>query len=312
MLALSKDDKMTLVTPYSFDVLVNTYIQILTVDGTKESTLKLYERNLDKIKTLLQGIDGNLVKDIRTITPMTCEVVKASLADGRKPSTVNAILKNFKFFLNFCVNHQVITVNPMNSIKMLKEKEQLQYVPTEQEIQLLKTHLYDNVNTVSQLKMAIAVEVILSTANRITETLTMKWTDVNFETMTVTLQGEDVKNGKTVTKPLSKTVIDKLQMLSKYRKDEEYIFSTVSGRPIARNNIFKWLEKKLEVLGIESPISFHSLRRYVISKAIANGIDLLYVSKVLANHSSIEITIKKYVKLNTDKAFDEIRCKLFS
>lgn len=309
---VSNEHKMLVNGRYNWDNLTEKFYKNKETKGTKSNTIANYRRHLSLIRPILEEQSADYVMDIRTIDLFAVEDVQSKLLEDRKPSTVIGMMKSLKQFMEYCRKHKLIDENVLDDLDLVKKNKVDNYTPITEEVERIKKVLYKNIKSVEQMKFATAIDLILQTANRISETMAIRWQNLDEEALTITLDSETTKNGNTNVKFVSEEMMEKLLALKQYYPNNPYVFCNRNGNISHRNNVEKWFNRKLEEANVNDRITFHSLRRYVITDAIERGIPIEYVSKYLANHSSISITMEKYYKPTSDKAENEIRAKLLA
>jgi integrase len=123
--------------------------------------------------------------------------------------------------------------------------------------------------------------VALHTGMRRGEILNLKWVDVDFLRMTVTVVKS--KNGEKRTIPMSKTL---------YRTLKGIKVVDLAGRvfPISRSSLRQAFIKTIAKTRIED-FHFHDLRHTFATRLVQNGADL-YKVKELLGHKSISVTMR--------------------
>lgn len=106
------------------------------------------------------------------------------------------------------------------------------------------------------------------------------------------------KNGvRTIT--VNSITINALKDLKEYYKERkfesEYFILNNKGKPASIHDIERTLRTICQAAGIK-PFGPHTLRHYFASRCIANGVDVLALSKHLG-HSSVSITLNTYAHL---------------
>ncbi len=82
-------------------------------------------------------------------------------------------------------------------------------------------------------------------------------------------------------------------MAALYKAEDELVFPSSTGRVLgARNLTRRGLEKALEVAGLEK-LRFHDLRHTYASLLIAEGLNVVVVSRQMG-HASPDITLRVY------------------
>lgn len=152
----------------------------------------------------------------------------------------------------------------------------------------------------------------LFTGLRLGELCALKWSDVDWENSTLTVnrtvQRLYVEGYKTLTVlketlpkseysrrevPLSDAV---LEILEKLRNDREYVFG--EDRPLEPRTVQYHFKKILKEAGMEDK-NFHVLRHTFSTNCIERGVDVKSLSEILG-HSDVQITLNRYVHPSMD------------
>lgn len=115
----------------------------------------------------------------------------------------------------------------------------------------------------------------------------LRWEDVNFDTETITVRGEVVKAGKTLTLPMNRIVLDTLRRWRTQTGGKGYLFE-YRGKPI-RDCRSSW-GSVLRAAGITN-FRWHDFRHDFASQLVMRGVDLNTVRELLG-HSDIKMTLR--------------------
>ena len=140
------------------------------------------------------------------------------------------------------------------------------------------------------------IKLLLFTGLRRNEAGSLKWTDVNFTAKTFTISGDLVKNGVTLTLPMSDQVSD-LLVARRAIGRTEYIFpaNSTSGHIEEPKFAFDQIET---LTGIK--VSAHDLRRTFLT--IADSLDISTLAiKALANHAAPRDVTSGYIIMQTER-----------
>lgn len=138
--------------------------------------------------------------------------------------------------------------------------------------------------------LADLIRVAVNTGCRRGELLGLRWSQVNFVTGTLKLEGEDTKNGKARIVPLNTQARTALENRSRYREancpESRWVFCRKNGE---RNTTIQssW-EAVLREARLED-FHFHDLRHTCGSWLVQSGVPLADVKEVLG-HSTIRMT----------------------
>ena len=231
-----------------------------------------------------------------------------------KPASKNIYLRHIQYFLNWCYENKIISekINIFSKFKLdAPKKIFMDY--SEEEIKLILSAAQKKDREFYSLIM-----FMLLTGSRIKETLSLKWTDIDFDNWLILFPN---KTKKTIIDrfPISEKLmplLKELKILSEKRLGTE-----------KKAKVFRWesssdssLGKKLRLLeaGIEKIIkettnteikikkvgrAFHGFRKTFSDNLIDNEIDI-YSLKDLMRHKDISTTLEIYKDYKTKKLRD--------
>jgi integrase len=316
-----------------FSSSMKTWLFEFIRSSVKESCFDRYECTF---RTHLENAPFKY-KNIKDISSLEIQrYYNKSFKDGTTTATIKRFNKLLKRFFNYCVSEGYISRNPCANIVIPCEKESSKEeveVFTKEELSKIIKYNYNKI-----IKPIILVA--LATGMRQGEVLGLKWEDLNYETMeisikrTVTCYAEiDGDKRKTVRKvhspktknsirniPLPSSLIpvfekakkdqalNKLKLGEKYNTDNiGFIFLTDKGTLQNKSCITKSWTLYLKNCGVKHR-KFHTLRHTYATLQFENDLPLKTVSNLLG-HSNINITADIYthvLKKEKEKAMDII------
>lgn len=199
----------------------------------------------------------------------------------RKPATINKELAFVRHLFNYAKRcKRFYGDNPVSLCGLLSVNNQKTRVVTTEEEALLLA------NAEEPLKSMI--QIALLTGLRLNSIRTLKWSCVDLNTNTITLEANYSKNKRTHFIPVS-NAFRKILLETKLKSgNSEYVLPSVAVFP--KNTIstrFGRLCKKLGIRGVR----FHDLRHTAATRMIESGISIVAVSKILG-HSDIKMTMR--------------------
>jgi len=202
---------------------------------------------------------------------------------GLKASSVNCRLRSINAYLKWCGS----------KLKVPKLKEEQKVLPTYAEKDI-HAFLAWKPKRYYARRTQVIVLMLADTGCRISELLGLRWQDVNFDDLLVTVTG---KGNKSRTIPYSmelRKFLFKLQQQSK----PGYVFSTLDGKQLGIRNVFRDITNACEELGVNAPERrVHAMRHSMATNFIRRGGSVAMLQRVLG-HSSITTTMR-YVHLQT-------------
>ena len=228
--------------------------------------------------------------------PVITELKKRILIRGAKECRVNSILFPLRKFLTYCNEvYGLATISPKDIKPMKIPKREVVYLKSD-EVQQFVSGM--NTKTLPGLRMRTLVELLLSTAMRISEALSIDRNDIDWEGKEVTIIG---KGNKQRTVFLNDRAISWLQMYLLRRIDNNPALFVTFGEPkrLAAYDLSKQFKHYAENAGLRKKVTPHILRHTAATIMSHKGADIRVIQQILG-HSDIETTARYY--LGTDKA----------
>lgn len=219
--------------------------------------------------------------DISSIKPDKIEKFKNYLRSERKStnSTINKYISALSKMYNLGISNKLITYNPVNEVKKLREDNfKIRYLTKDEEIRMFKCV---SVNC-EHLKPIIICA--LQTGMRKGEILNLRWSNIDFELNFIEIL--KTKTGKARKIPISETL---LKILNEQPVISEYVFvNKYTEKPYTDiHNSFATVCKTASIPNFR----FHDIRHTVATRLVEKGIDLIVVKEILG-HSKIDTTMR--------------------
>jgi integrase len=154
----------------------------------------------------------------------------------------------------------------------------------------------------------VAVMCALFSGLRLSELLGLTWGDVDFEHQVLRVHHQMARDGKrkqlktpaarrdVVLMPELASALRRHRIVSWFSREHDLVFCAESGRTIGHRNITaRGLTKAAARTDLEG-VTFHALRHTFASLLIAQGNDVVFVSRQLG-HANPAITLKVYAHL---------------
>lgn len=219
------------------------------------------------------------------------------------------VLKQFLIYMNISVKVDYPKINK-NCVTSM----------TEDEIILIENK---TINSNDIKKFAICL--VLYTGLRIGELCALQWKDIDLDNQIINVSKtvsriKDKNTLKSKTKviidypktensiriiPIHNELVFYLKNFKQNIKDDEVYFLT-STREFFPTNIYYYYYKTfIKNLNFDNKYNFHVLRHTFATRALLNGIDIKTLSEILG-HSSVKITLDRYVHINTNEKLNQI------
>jgi integrase len=248
-------------------------------------------------------------------TDHACRIVRAQRKRGYSPYTIKGALVPLSRILNTAVRRRHIPSNPIARLEPGErpsvERRDIRVLSSD-EIKLLLDK--------TQEKHKPLIATALFTGLRLGELLGLTWADVDLEAGLVRVRKQLGRDGRRVAPKTATAVRDvelmpalgRLLMEHKARAfntgwatPESFVFCSQAGTPLQHRNVARrMLDPAMQTAKLtgegRTRLRFHDLRHTFASLLIAQGHDIVFVSRQLG-HSSTQLTLDVYVHL-FDKA----------
>lgn len=234
---------------------------------------------------------------------------------GKSSKTKAHYFTVIQSFYSYCLEENLISSNPCENLHSPKIPKTIPKYLTYEEVDSL---LNMPLNTIYDYRTKAMLELLYATGMRISELLSLRHSNINFESETILVEG---KGGKERIVPINETAKYYLSLylkeyrpsLIKHHKDYEELFLNNRGTPITRQGLYKLLKQLAQRNHIEKELSPHILRHSFATHLLNNGADLRVIQELLG-HSNISTTeiythvSKEHIKKEYE-TFDKISKK---
>lgn len=241
-----------------------------------ETNKKSYRSDLSFTKHIMNFFNNI---DLVELTPTLIEDFKKHLANdlNLKNATINRNLEALSKIFNICISNELISKNPLQSIKkMQKTNYKIRFLSKDEEAALF---------IVLDERLKPIVSCALKTGMRKGEILTLKWLNIDFKCNYIELL--HTKSGKKRKIPISKTLKEILLKIKKTSTSEYVFVNPQTNKPYA--DIKKAFKTALKNAGIKNFV-FHDLRHTFATRLIEKGVDIVVVKELLG-HADISTTM---------------------
>lgn len=223
---------------------------------------------------------------------------------GNNPSTLNHKLTAVRAFFNYLQRDLDIydeKSNPIRDMHRFKTDVRID-VFTDQHIrQILRYFMsikYKD-KTIYAYRDVAMVWFMLGTGARVQELVRLRWQDISFDYMTISLLGKN-RTAMTIpmTEKLASEMVEYRTFVNHWFKGEmpEYVFVTNQGTPISDNGIKLVFKRAKTILNFSDVrLSAHTFRHTFAHRCLMSGMDIYTLQKMM-RHSDLTM-MQRYLAL---------------
>ncbi len=280
----------------SLQEMLKSYIHFLELEkNLSENTILSYKHNIENYINYLSEknisnpdkIEENDVRDfIRQLSNLLLS-----------PKTISQNISAIRSFHKFLLNDGYALSNPSENLSLPKLPKNLPEVLTYQEIE----QILNSIDTNHQIGIRdrAILETLYATGMRVSELITLKHQDINFELGIVRVFG---KGSKERVVPIGSSA---LSWIKKYQQEAriffienqrrlnyrstDILFLNVRGKPLTRMAIWLMVSKYTKAARIDKVVHPHTFRHSFATHLLEGGANLRAVQEMLG-HSDISTT----------------------
>ncbi|OLE51916.1 MAG: site-specific tyrosine recombinase XerD [Acidobacteria bacterium 13_1_20CM_3_53_8] len=266
--------------------LVREFLAYIQVErGLAANSLESYRRDLARLTSFAES-QGKQADELSR--PDLRHWIAALSREGLAPSSVSRAVSAARGFFRFLMLDGHIKEHPAEN---LDTPQRMAYLPrflTEDEInQLLDA---PDTSTAEGLRDRAMLELMYATGLRVSEMISLRMSDVNFESGLILCRGKGSKERRV---PLGKSAIHWVEQYRGVRarmghETRPQIFLTSMGKPLTRQTAWSIIKRCAASAGLKK-ISPHTLRHSFATHLLQRGADSRSVQALLG-HSDISTT----------------------
>ena len=281
-----------------------------------DSHLDIYKEFLISEKNLSQNTINNYLVDINQFLIFFIkhkninQNIEIYISSIRKKNisnaSINRKISSLKNFLKFLHSERIIKDINLDIFNSLKNSKKIPKALSNDEINKIFTSLNSS-NFINKNIYIIILKLMYFSGLRISEALTLKWSDLSKADMTLNIYGKGSKERK------SYLTSHFLNTLYSIKKNEGFIFN-IKGKKISVRSVNKFLDKAYKEGIIKYKISSHVFRHSFATSMLKNNADIRHIQKLLG-HSSISTTeiytkVEKSLKKSVLDTYHPLKNKL--
>jgi integrase/recombinase XerD len=267
--------------------LIDQFIDAMWLEsGLAKNTLSAYRTDITKLASFLspQSLLGANQSGIQ-------QFLAELMAHGIKGSSSARMLSTIRRFYRYQLRQNKITVDPCAQVLSPKQGRPLPRALSESQVSEL-LHA-PNVKSVLGMRDRAMLETLYATGLRVTELVNLSLLEINLDVGVVRIVGKGNKErlvplGEQAINWVSKYLQSAREDLLKSRSCEA-LFVTARGGAMTRQAFWYMIKRRALAVGIDQPLSPHTLRHAFATHLINHGADLRSV-QMLLGHADLSTT----------------------
>jgi len=264
--------------------------------GLSQNTIESYASDIERFQSYLVGLGKDLLGFEKKDIIGFMENLRAS---GISTPSISRAISSIRGLCKYLLIEGLIESNPSENLQSPRKWERL---PKAISVEDIKKLLESPFKGRFALRDSAMLELLYCCGLRVSELISLKVSDINFEAGFLRVIG---KGSKERVVPASKRALVRVkEYISSLRqsllrgKTSEYLFISLRGKPLTRQRVFQALKAQARACGIS--ISPHTIRHSFATHILEGGADLRSLQKMLG-HSDISTT-QIYTKVSMDRA----------
>ena len=264
------------------------YQYLITEKGLSNKTVENYKEDLKKFHSYKVFQDRDETDNL--LPSDLTDFMMLQAQEGLSVPTILRRLASTKSYFLF-LNDEGIKELHLPHIDAPKKPKKIPCVISEEEVDSLLEA--PDMKTDTGIRDRAMLEVMYGSGLRVSELLSLKTKNVNSLNGFITVVGKGDKERTVPVSHFALSYLDKYMTgpRKRYLKNgqTDYIFLNRQGKPLSRIYFFEQIKKYAAEVGIEQPISPHTLRHCFATHLLERGADLRMVQEMLG-HSKITTT----------------------
>jgi len=280
---------------------IQDFLRFLEVDKKyAENTIAAYQNDLTQFRqNIRQSQDGEEIEDWNDISRNDInEYIEYLKNSGYTSSTVARKVAAIKSFFHFLLAEGELKDDPTFTLDSPKVKKRLPKAISPAEIDKILRAPADEIGPKAQRDLAL-LEMLYASGMRVTELVSLNVSDITFDpnnpkNATVRVKGKRASKERVI--PISGGVVSTLQLYIKQAREqlihdpkEDAVFLNNRGQRLTRQGLWLIIKHYVEVVGISSQVTPHTLRHSFAAHKLSQGKSLQDIQKLLG-HANISTT----------------------
>lgn len=209
---------------------------------------------------------------------------------GKSDATKSRIIASLRCYYRFLRNEKIVSLNPVDSIKIKKTERKLPDILDTNEIILLLSQ--PDTSDYKGIRDKAMLELLYATGLKVSELIELKVSDINLQVGIVHLHSDKKERIIPLYPAAVKTLANYLVNVRPaivLDEEEDRLFTNMTGIHMSRQGFWKIIKHYAATAGIKKDITPHTLRHSFAAHLLENGAKLSDIKDMLG-HSDISST----------------------
>ncbi|GIK71579.1 MAG: tyrosine recombinase XerC [Chloroflexota bacterium] len=276
---------------------VQRYLLSLDIEAeASENTIAAYRNDLSQLLTFLiryQTVDGQRLTEWEQVTPEIMQEYVFQLHErSYASSTVARKVAAVKSFFDYMYTRGVIEKDPAALLESPKVKKHIPHTISHDDVERLLA-APKQYNTAQAIRDSALIETLYATGMRVTELVNLDVSDLDLEAGQLVCGANDkrrrVAHLDSAVQESLRLYMEKGRPALVVRPSESALFLNHRGQRLTRQGLWLIIKRYVTEVGIEEPVTPHTLRHSFATHLLNTGAGLREVQKRLG-HASLSTT----------------------
>jgi integrase/recombinase XerD len=269
---------------------IDAFLAMVTVEkGLAKNTIEAYSRDLRRLAEYLIGKRITSWPDVNSVQLRS--YISGLRGEGLSPRSIARHVVTLRRLYRFLETEGLINESPVPKLLFSAQTRKLPQTLSVDDVRKLLSQP-DGAKMLGARDQAM-LELLYASGLRVSELVTLKTQQVNFQGNYLTVKG---KGAKVRAVPFGQWAREKLSSyLNGVRprllkgKSSPYLFTNRSGQALSRQGFWKLIRRYALAAGIDKRVTPHTLRHSFATHLLEGGADLRSVQSMLG-HADISTT----------------------
>lgn len=276
-------------------------------ENASENTIAAYRNDLTQLLTFLmhyQSVDSERIHSWNQVTPGVMQEYVFHLRErAYASSTVARKVAAIKSFFEYLHSRGMIENDPAALLESPKVKKHVPHTISSEDIErlLAAPRQYESAQAIRDSAL---LETLYATGMRVTELVNLNLSDLDLETGQLICSANSKRRRVAQldehTRETLRRYVEKGRPALMVRNNEPALFLNHRGRRLTRQGLWLIIKRYVAEVGIEAPVTPHTLRHSFAAHLLSTGAGLREVQERLG-HASLSTT-QVYKQVADDSA----------